>query len=170
MGAKIEIFLIFVIDMRMFRLLLLAVTALLACSCASRFDEVEFTSVRLVSVAPEGLTGLSVLLEVGIHNPAVAFSITGMQAVVKSSGREAVILESDQLLVDGRSDRCYMVPLKGAIAEGFNPFSLLSLLDGADLSGFTLSVRARLALRSGLGKVIEFNDIPVSELLDDTVL
>ena len=57
-------------------------------------------------------------------------------------------------------------PEKQHIEEGFNPFRLLRLLgNDASLDDVTVSFRARVALRGGIGKNIEMEDIPLSTLL-----
>lgn len=154
--------------MERLRFILALVTVLLLSSCAGRIREIEVTSVRLVSVAPMGTTGLSLLVEVGIHNPAMPFEISDMHAVVRYDGSDMLFLDSDHLVVDGHSDSTYMLPLKGTLADGFNPFRLLGLLKGdTDLSRITASGNARVSLRGGPGKVIELNDIPLTDVLED---
>lgn len=157
--------------MERFRIIPALVAVLLLTSCANRVKEVEITSVRLVSLAPMGTTGLSVLLEVGIHNPAMAFEVSDLHAVIRNGGSDMLLLDSDQLIVDGHCDSTYMLPLKGTLAEGFNPFRLLELLDGDfDLTRLTASVRAKFSLRGGLGKVIELDNVPLSEVVDNIII
>ncbi len=153
--------------MERLRAIILAVVLVLLSSCGGSVKDVELTSFRLVSVAPQGLSGITALIEAGIRNPGIGFEVTALHATIRMDGAEALYLDADQLMVEGHSDRTYDIPLKGSIAEGFNPFQLLRLLGSeADLSRLTVSVKARLALRGGIGKTVEINDVPLEELKD----
>ena len=70
-------------------------------------------------------------------------------------------------MVEGHSEKQYDIPVKGRLADGFNPFQLLKLLSNeADIEDMTLSISARPALRGGVGKVVEINDMPLKKLID----
>ena len=148
-------------------LLLLLCLSLLLAGCKDRgFQDIAVTSLRLVSVSPEGFSGVSAVVEVGVHNPTVAFEVSDFSGLVKFQGQEALDVTAERLLVPGHSDELYQIPLQGRIAEGFNPLRLLRLLGGdADFDDITFDIRARASLRSGLGKNIEMLDIPLSSLL-----
>ncbi len=152
---------------RVYILLLLAL-ALVLSGCQGRsLKDIKVTSARIVSIVPEGLTDLSALVEVGVHNPSVALEITDMIGMARFEDMDMLSVSADQLLVEGRSDKLYQVPLKGHIEEGFNPFRLLRLLGTeSSLDDITVSFKARVALRGGIGKNIEMEDIPLSNLLN----
>ncbi len=153
--------------MERLRAIILALVLVLLSSCGGSVKDVRVTSFRVVSVAPQGLSGLTALVEAGIHNPGIGFEVTSLHGTLRMDGKDMLYLDADQLMVEGRSDRTYDIPLKGRIADGFNPFQLLSLLgDGSDLSRLTVSARARLALRGGVGKTVEIKDMPLEELKD----
>lgn len=152
-------------------MLLLALAVLLAGCKGKGLQDVTITSVRLQSISPEGFTRVNAVMEVGIHNPTVAFEVTELEGVAKFLGQEALEMTGERLSVPARCDSVYTVPLQGRMAEGFNPLRLLRLLgDEAGLSDITFDVRCRVALRSGIGKDIEMLDIPLSGLLRGTVL
>ncbi len=152
--------------MERLRVIILAVFVLLLSSCGGKIKDISVTSFKIVSIAPQGLSGITALVEIGIHNPAVGFEVTDAHATLKMRDQEALHLSSDQLMVSARTDKTYTVPLKGEIAEGFNPFELLKVLSNeVDYSQFTVSVSARVALRSGIGKTVEYKDIPLNSLI-----
>lgn len=153
--------------MKKVRLLLLLCLSLLLAGCKDRgFQDIAVTSVRLVSIIPEGLTGVSAELEVGIHNPTLAFRVEDLTGAAKFQGQEALLLSSEPLDVAARCDSLYLIPLRGRVNGDFNPLRLLRLLGGeADLDDISFDIRARASLRSGLGKNIEMLDIPLSSLL-----
>ena len=150
--------------MKRFGIILLAACLLLT-SCGKGVKDIALTSFRLVSVSPHGLSGVTMLVEVGVDNPTVGFEITDVNAVLKLDSVPALLLTADQLMVEVRAQKLYTIPLKGQIAEGFNPFQLLRLIsDDSVMSRLTADVSARAALRGGLGKNIEMKDIKLDSL------
>lgn len=153
--------------MKALRVLLLLVLALALTGCKGKgIHDISVTSVRLISITPEGFNGVSALVEVGIHNPTIGFEVTNLNGVAKFQGQEALSVHADQLMVPGHSDALYRIPLQGSIADGFNPLRLLRLLaQDASYEDVTFDVFARVAARGGLGKNIEILDIPLSRML-----
>lgn len=153
--------------MERFRVIFIAIFALLLSSCGNEVKDISVTSFNIVSIAPQGLTGITALVEIGIHNPTVGFEVTNLNAIIKMKGQEMIYLSADQLMVEGHSEKQYDIPVKGRLADGFNPFQLLKLLSNeADIEDMTLSISARPALRGGVGKVVEINDMPLKKLID----
>ncbi|MCR4859914.1 MAG: hypothetical protein K5910_04550 [Bacteroidales bacterium] len=148
-------------------ILVLFLACLLLAGCKGKsYKDITVTSARIISIVPEGLTDLSALIELGIHNPTVGFEVTELDGLARYLGQDAVTVTADQLIVAGKSDKLYRIPLKGHIAEGFNPFQLLKLVGNESaLDDVTFTIRGRIALRGGIGKNIEFKDIPLGSLM-----
>ena len=153
--------------MKRFHILLLLIPLLLLSGCKGKgIKDISVTSVRLISITPEGFNGVSALIEVGIHNPTIGFEVTNLTGLAKFQGQDALSVHADQLMVPGHSDKLYRIPLQGSIAEGFNPLRLLRLLaKDASYEDVTFDIHARVAARGGLGKNIEILDIPLSGML-----
>ncbi len=153
--------------MERFKVIFVAIFALMLTACGSKVKDISVTSFNILSIAPQGLSGITALVEIGIHNPTVGFEVTNLNATIKMKGQDMIYLSADQLMVEGHSEKQYDIPVKGKLAEGFNPFQLLRLMSNeADMQDMTLSISARPALRGGVGKMIEINDIPLKELID----
>lgn len=117
-------------------------------------------------MSPSGLSELNAIVRVGIHNPAAGFELTDFRGTVKIKGQEALVLDADQLIVSGKTDKTYNVPVHGSISPGFNPFQLLNFLNSsASVDDVTLDVSARVAMRGGIGKKLEYKDIKVSDYI-----
>ena len=140
---------------------------LLLTGCKSKgFQDIALTSVRLVSIEPEGFFHVNAILEVGVHNPTLSFQVSDLSAVARFQGQDALAATAEPVRIPGHSDALYQIPLRGQLADGFNPFRLLRLLgDEASFDDVTLDVRARVSLPGGFGRNIELLDIPLSELL-----
>ena len=147
---------------------LLILLPLLLSGCKGRsLQDVELTSVRLVSIVPQGLTGVSAVLEVGVRNPSAAFNLTDLEGMAKFHGEEVVSLSAEPLSVPARSEDLYQLPLEGRLASGFGVLRLIRLLgQGAEMDDVTFDLRGRVALRSGIGKNFEMLDVPLSSLLE----
>jgi hypothetical protein len=158
--------------MKRLHILLLLIPLLLLAGCKGKgVKDITVTSVRLISITPEGFNGVSALVEVGIHNPTIGFEVTNLNGVAKFQGQEALKVHADQLMVSGHTDALYRIPLQGSIADGFNPLRLLRLLSqDANYEEVTFDVFARVAARGGLGKNIEILDIPLSGMLNKPVI
>ena len=156
--------------MKRIHILVLVLLSLLLAGCKGHsYKDITVTSARIISIVPEGLSDLSALIEVGIHNPTVAFEVTGLEGLAKYQGQDAVTVSADQLIVSGRTDQVYRIPVRGHIAEGFNPFQLLKLVSNESAyDDVTFTVTGKVALRGGIGKNIELKDIPLSTLISQT--
>jgi len=149
-------------------LTLVSALALLLClgSC-NRAEDVRVTLFEVVSITPKGMSGMDALVKVGFHNPGVAFEITDAVGAAYLKDDPCLVLTTDQIVVSARCDTVYSVPVHGRLADGFNPLQLLQLLDNQlNIDDITLSVKAKIALRGGLGKVIDLKNIPLSRLMN----
>ena len=115
--------------MRRLGLILALLCSILLSSCGGSVKDISVTSFKLVSVSPQGTSGVSILVEVGLNNPGMGFEVTDLQAVFNIDKNPALMVSADQLMVEGRKEKIYSIPLKGRIADGANPFQLLRLLN-----------------------------------------
>lgn len=153
--------------MRTLRVLLLLVLALALTGCKGKgIKDIKVNSARIVSVTPEGLNGLTALVEVDVHNPTVSFELTNISGLARYKGQDALLVTADQLIVAGHTDKKYRIPVQGEIVEGFNPLQLVRLVSSeSSFDDVTLTIKGKVALRGGIGKNIELKDIPLSSLM-----
>lgn len=146
-------------------LLLAVLSAMSLATGCKKVKEISVTSFEIVSVTPSGLTELDALIKLGIHNPMVPFEVTDATGTLKIAGKPCISLSTDQLIVAGNTDKVYSIPIKGWIAEGFNPFELLKLFNGGslDFDQLTVDVNGKVALRGGVGKKLDIKDIKLSK-------
>ena len=153
--------------MKGLRFIIVALFVVLFSGCADRLKEIEITSFKILSFAPQGLESMAAHVEIGIDNPSMAFELSEIKATVKFKGQDALYLSSDGLIVDARCARSYNLLLNGKCAEDFNPFSLLQLIGNkANKSDITISVQAYVSLRGGLGKNIEYKEMTLDQILE----
>ena len=154
-------------------IILLSVILPLLSSCAGKgIKDIKVNSFELLSLTPKGLRDIDALVKVDVHNPSVSFELTDLSGLLKLKGKDVLTLSADQLIVAGKTDKTYTIPVHGTMAEDFNPFRLLEIFnaEGGDsklkLDDVTLDLNLRPALRGGLGKKIEIKDITLSKLLE----
>lgn len=147
--------------------------ALLACmmpvlvSCGTKsLKDIKMTSCNVSSFTPKGLTSFDATVDLGVDNPSVQFALSKMYAVVKMNGSPCIHLTADDVTIAPRTEQVYPLTLHGTMDGGFNPFSLLGLLEGSGLEQMTIDVKYHGALKSGLGKDFEYKDIPLTDLID----
>ena len=154
---------------RVFTILLLALALVLSGCQGRRLQDIKVTSARIVSIVPEGLSNISALIEVGIHNPSVAVELRDVVGMAHYEDMNILSVTADQLIIEGHSDKLYQIPLKGHIEEGFNPLRLIRLFGGeSSMDDITVSFKGRVSLRGGIGKDIEMEDIPLNTLFNLT--
>ena len=141
-------------------------TVVLAFSGCNDIKQIKVTSFEVVSITPKGFNGIDALVKVGFHNPAMAFELADAVGTAKVKGVPCLEIGADRFVVDGKCDKTYSIHVHGELAQGFDPFQLLQLLNnqmGAD--DLTLDVSAKAVLRGGIGKKIDLKDIPLSKFM-----
>ena len=146
-------------------IIILSACITLFAGCSASINDIAVTNFNIISVTPRGTNELYATIELGIRNPVIAFTLQDMEGTLKMDGQPCIRITADQLRVDGQSDRVYVIPVKGKLIDGFNPWQLLSVLKDNDFSKFTVDVSARVSLKSGIGKDIAIKDVSLEKLL-----
>ena len=146
-------------------IIILSACITLFAGCSASINDIAVTNFNIISVTPRGTNELYATIELGIRNPVIAFTLQDMEGTLKVDGQPCIRITADQLMVDGQSDRVYVIPVKGKLIDGFNPWQLLSVLKDNDFSKFTVDVSARVSLKSGIGKDIAIKDVSLEKLL-----
>ena len=154
-------------------IIILSIILPLLSSCSGKgIKDIKVNSFEVVSLTPKGLRDIDALIKVNVHNPSVSFELTDIAGLLKLKGKDVLTLTTDQLIVAGKTDKVYTIPVHGTIAEDFNPFQLLDIFNAnggeqkLNLDDVTLDLSLRPALRGGLGKIVDVKDIKLSKLLE----
>lgn len=147
---------------------ILAICVLALSGCASGFKEIKITSCKLDSITPMGISSLEAKVELGLHNPTVQFTLSNVHGALKLGDKPYLLLTTGDVTVAANSDAIYPLEVLGTLAEGANPFVVLSVLTRKDLdfSDFKADVCAHITLKNGTGKDIELKDLPLKNLVD----
>lgn len=149
-----------------YRLLLLVCTAILSLSSCGKISEIRPTSFELGSIAPKGLYSVGVDFKLGIHNPAMQIALSDIFAEVMLDGKVVGNLSLAPFVMEAKSDNIYDMNALVALNKGFSIINLLPMLkDPEALKNAYINVKVKATLKSGLSKNLEWNEIPVEELL-----
>ena len=153
-------------------LVCLAAAALLAClfsGCSSlrKVKDIKVTSCGLESYSMQGLRSLSAVLALGIDNPAMSFTVTSLDGVIKYNGEDfATYTTTGQVEVDGRCVKVYDVPCTATLRDGVRMATLLSIIRKGSMEGFTTDLSAKVRLRNGMGKTLRFRGLDIQEMMN----
>jgi hypothetical protein len=141
---------------------------LLTLGGCGKVKDIKVTSVKVESIAPQGLQGINVFLAVGIDNPAFQIGLEDINGALKHSGKVLGRVVMDPFTVQARSAEIYHVRAFVTLGEEATLRDLLMLTDMAKLNECTVDVSATPRLKSGLGAPIDIKDIPLKKILDKT--
>lgn len=149
-----------------YRLLLLVCTAILSLASCGKISEIRPTSFELESIAPKGLYSVAADFKLGIHNPAMQIALSDIFAEVMLDGKVVGNLSLAPFVMEAKSDNIYDMNALVALNKGFSIINLLPMLkDPEALKNAYINVKVKATLKSGLSKNLEWNEIPVEELL-----
>ena len=143
--------------------LLCAVTLCLA-GCGDIRD-LEVTSVQIESITPNGLRGVNVGLAVGIDNPAFQVGLSEIEGSLKLSGKVLGRMTMAPFVLRARSAEIYHLEASLSIEQGVTLMEILSLTDMETLNKCMVDVSVKATLKGGVSKLLNFNDIPLTDLL-----
>ena len=132
-----------------------------------RVKDITVTSVKLESIAPQGLKGVNVYLAVGIDNPAFQIGLEDIHGALKHSGKVLGRMTMDPMVLQRRSAEIYHVKAFVSLGEDARLRDLLMLTDMNKLNECTIDVSATPRLKSGLGTPLTIKDISVKKLLEN---
>ena len=121
---------------------ILLAAMLIACGCG-KFNDIRITSAKLVSLTPSGLRAVDAVMEVGVDNPAMTFTVAYARGTVYYAGKPLMDYSAQPVTVKRRSSEVYEVNARGTLAGGVSVLSILGMaLMGSALYGrFAASVR-----------------------------
>ena len=151
------------------RVILIAVSAmalcLTGCKDIQNIKNIKVTSVAVETISPNGLRGMTVGLAVGVDNPSFHVDLSEINGALKLSGKVLGRVTMDPFTLHGKSAEIYHLRAVVTIEQGVTLNELAALLDMETLNQCMVDVSARATLKNGLSKVLNFNDIPVKDLL-----
>ena len=88
-----------------------------------------------------------------------------MKGTVRDGDHVIAYLEGAPVTVEKKSDLVYELPCSVTLDENLSLFQVLSLLKNMDFEGCVVDLSALVTLKNGRKKKLEYNDIPVKDLM-----
>jgi hypothetical protein len=139
--------------------------AVLCLSGCGDIRDLKVTSVEIENVALNGFRGVDVALAVGIDNPAFQVGLSEIKGSLKLSGKVLGRMTMDPFVLRARSAEVYHLKASLSIEQGVTLTEVLSLMDKQTLDKCLVDVSVVATLKGGVSKRLNFNDIPLTDLL-----
>ena len=144
--------------------LTLMLSLLSGCSGIRKMKDVKITSVGVKYFVPTSMKSGEGILTLGIDNPAMDFTISDVEGVVRRGERPLGYLTAGELNLKARSSETYELPCTATLAEGVSIGEILTLASTKDLEGLAADINLRVTLQNGMGKTLSFNDLDLKNL------
>lgn len=140
----------------------LAVT-LLSSSCASSFrKKVHIQSYGVKYVVPTSARTADVMLQVGVENETVGFSVTDIHGVIKMDQDSIATFTAQDVALKGKSTEVYDVPVQAELCEGVSIIRILLMVGAGETEGLSADVDARVA-KAGISKRFSVRDKKINK-------
>jgi hypothetical protein len=124
-------------------LIALALFALLVCGCADLKD-IKVTSCSVKSVMPSGLRSIQGLLALGIDDPSIGFTLSGIEGIVKYNDRVVGNFSGGPVSVDGHSSQVYDMNCTATLSKDVSLAELFAWAANKNFDGFTTDFSAKV--------------------------
>lgn len=140
----------------------LAVT-ILSSSCASSFrKKVHIQSYGVKYVVPTSARTADVMLQVGVENETVGFSVTDIHGVIKMDQDSIATFTAQDVALKGKSTEVYDVPVQAELCEGVSIIRILLMVGAGETEGLSADVDARVA-KAGISKRFSVRDKKINK-------
>lgn len=145
-------------------LIVLGLAAVSLSGCQN-IKDIKITSCRLVSLSPRGLRSADAVLEIGVDNPASAFTISDLKGEIFRDSGVAATFSAGTVNVEGKKEGVYDFPCTAALDGSVSLMELAALASSRDLSGYKVNIEFNVAVGNGKSRKMQFDNIEISDLL-----
>lgn len=146
--------------------MVLSLAALGGCAGISKVKDIRVTSCGVESYSLKGLRSIDAVLAIGIDNPAMAFTVTDLNGILKLNGEDVAFYSADTVRVDKKSSKVYDVPCRATLSESVSLMQALQIARKGSLEGLTTDIEAKVKLKNGSGKTLKFKDLDLKEMAE----
>ena len=122
-------------------------------------------SAGIENIVPEGFRKVVVYMAVEIDNPASQLLISDIEGNVSRFGTILGKFTVDPVMLKARTLDRYSMRMTVTLAEGMSVLSLMSLANAKALEECAVDVRAKVALKNGISKKLEYEGIPLANFV-----
>ncbi len=154
---------------RFISLILAVVTALVclsSCSGIKKLENLKVTSANIGRISPNGLKAIKLDLKVGVDNPGVQVSLSEISCDLKHFGKVLGKVAVDPFTLHARTEEIYDLKADVSLGDGMTLFDAGRLLEKDAVDDLTVDVHAKVKLKSGVYRSLDYNDIPLKKLIE----
>lgn len=144
----------------------IVLAALIAAVACGNVKDIAVSSCDVVSITPNGLKSVDVVLALGIHNPTVAFTLSDVEGVVYNDSHELATFGGGPLSVAKKSDDVYELACTASLTDQLSLFEVLNLVRSRNFDGYKIDVSGNVTLANGLKKTLRFKELEITDLMD----
>ena len=148
------------------RFAILAAVLFMACSCCN-IRNIRVTSCNVASISPNGLRSVDARLRVGVHNPAMTFTVSDIIGYIHDGNGVIANFTGGPVTVLRKTDAVYELPCSLTLDGRMSIFDALGALKTMDMSAYFIDITAVVTTAGGVSKVYKYNDLPLMEILRD---
>lgn len=143
---------------KLFLLLACLAVTLLSSSCASSFrKKVHIQSYGVKYVVPTSARSADLVLQVGVENETVGFSVTDIHGTIKVDDENIATFTAQDVALKGKTTDVYDVPVQAELCEGVSIIRVLLMVGLGSTDGLSADIDARVA-KAGLSKKFSVRD------------
>ncbi len=146
--------------------MLAAILCLSSCSGIKKLEDMRITSANVASMSPDGLKGIRLDLQVGVDNPGVQVTLSEISCDVKHFGKVLGKVAVDPFTLQAKTEEVYNLQADVRLGDDLTLFDAGKLLNKTAADEVTVDVHARVKLKGGASKELQFNDIPLKKLIE----
>lgn len=148
---------------KLFLLIACLTVTILSSSCASSFrKKVHIQSYGVKYVVPTSARSADVMLQVGVENETVGFSVTDIHGVIKMDQDSIATFTAQDVALKGKSTEVYDVPVQAELCEGVSIIRILLMVGAGETEGLSADVDARVA-KAGISKRFSVRDKKINK-------
>ncbi len=145
---------------------LITIMALSSCGGIKKLADMSVDSAKVVELTPNGLKGLKLGLALDIDNPGAQVSLSDISCQVKHFGKVLGTVGVDPFTLHGRVKETYYMKAEMKMGKGMSILEAGKLFDTRTIEELSVDLHAKVKLKSGLSKEIEYKDVPLKKLLE----
>ncbi|MGM9738572.1 MAG: hypothetical protein ACI3ZT_09215 [Candidatus Cryptobacteroides sp.] len=143
--------------------ILLALSVIMISGCG-KIGDIRITSARLVQITPSGLRGVKAIVEAGVDNPSMTFTVSDISGTVYYKGARYVDFEAaEPIVVKKKTSGLHTVEVNGRVSDGVSLLSVLSLARNFDMNQASVDIEASVKAK-GMKKKISLKQVPLNKL------
>lgn len=148
-----------------------AIVAVIFMTCAcGNIRNIHVTSCNVARISPNGLRSVDALLRVGVHNPAMTFTVSDVLGYIHNQDGVVANFTGGPVTVLRKTDAIYELPCSLTLDGKISLFEVLSVIKTMDISAYYVDITANVTTAGGITKVYRYRDIPLRDIVRDSNL